>query len=75
MPGINKMKDEDFILVFEGNNRDRRYFIVIQKYLKENHALEILLSYSKDGIIWSIPNDVYTHENNFSKSNALYIIY
>ena len=44
------------------------------KYLKENHALEILLSYSKDGIIWSIPNDVYTHVNNFPKSNFSYIV-
>lgn len=74
MPGINKMKDGTYVLVFEGTYRDRRYPLVTGNYLKEYHAFEILLSYSKDGIIWSNPIEVYTPKNNLSKASAPYIV-
>ena len=74
MPVINKMKDGTYILVFEGTYRDRRYPLLTGDYLKEYHAFEILLSYSKDGIIWSNPVEIYTPKNNLSKASAPFVV-
>ena len=43
-------------------------------YLKEYHAFEFLLSYSKNGIIWSIPIEISTPKNNLSKDSEPYIV-
>ena len=74
MPVINKMMDGTYILVFEGTYRDRRYPLLTGSHLREYHAFEILLSYSKDGIIWSNPVEIYTPKYNLSKASAPYIL-
>ena len=51
MPVINKMKNGQYILVFEGTYRDRRYPLLTGANLDEYHSFEILLSYSNNGII------------------------
>ena len=75
MPVINKMKNGQYVLVFEGTYRDRRYPLVTGgAHLKEYHSFEILLSYSNDGIIWSNPVEVYTPHYNLSKASAPYVV-
>jgi len=74
MPVINKMKNGQYVLVFEGTYRDRRYPLLTRAHLDEYHSFEILLSYSNDGIIWSNPVEIYTPYNNLSKASAPYVV-
>ena len=74
MPVINKMKNGQYILVFEGTFRDRRYPLLTGDHLDEYHSFEILLSYSNDGIIWSNPVEIYTPHYNLSKASAPYVV-
>ena len=74
MPVINKMKNGQYVLVFEGTYRDRRYPLLTGAHLKEYHSFEILLSYSNDGIIWSNPVEIYIPHYNLSKASAPYVV-
>ena len=70
------MKNETYILVFEGTYRDSDYLSLTGSRLVEYHYFEILLSYSTDGINWSNPVEVYIPKNNeslsiFSKFNEI----
>ena len=74
MPVINKMKNGQYILVFEGTYRDRRYPLLTGANLDEYHSFEILLSYSNNGIIWSNPVEIYISHYNLSKASAPYVV-
>ena len=74
MPVLTKMKDGTYVLVFEGTYRDRNYHLLTGKYLKYQKWFEILLSYSKDGLAWSNPVEIYISKNNGTKSSAPYIV-
>ena len=74
MPVFTRMKDGTYVLVFEGTYRDSDYHSLTgEDALSETHPFEILLSYSKDGINWSNPVEIYTPHNNRSKSSAPYV--
>ena len=74
MPVFSRMKDGTYVLVFEGTYRDGDYHSLTgEPALSEQHPFEIMLSYSKDGINWSNPIEIYTPHNNRSKSSAPYI--
>ena len=74
MPVFARMKDGTYVLVFEGTYRDSDYHSLTgEDQLSENHPFEIMLSYSKDGINWSNPVEIYTPHNNRSKSSAPYV--
>ena len=68
------MKNETYILVFEGTYRDSDYLSLTWSRLVEYHYFEILLSYSTDGINWSNPVEVYIPKNNGSKSSAPFVL-
>ena len=74
MPVVNKMKDGTYIMVFEGTYRDKDYPLLTGKYLNEHHWFEILLSYSKNGINWSNPVEIYVSKNNGTKSSAPFVL-
>ena len=74
MPVLTKMKDGTYVLVFEGTYRDRDYPLLTGKYLNQHKYFEILLSYSKNGIIWSNPVEIYISKNNGTKSSAPFIL-
>ena len=74
MPVVSKMKDGTYILVFEGTYRDIDYPLLTGSKLKEYHWFEILLSYSRDGLNWSNPVEVYTPKYNGSKSSAPFVV-
>ena len=74
MPVYARMNDGTYVLVFEGTYRDTEYSALTgEAQLKENHPFEILFSYSKDGVNWSNPVEIYTPYNDRSKSSAPYI--
>jgi hypothetical protein len=74
MPVVNKMKDGTYIMVFEGTYRDKDYPLLTGKYLNEHHWFEILLSYSKNGINWSNPVEIYIPHYNLLKASAPYVV-
>ena len=74
MPVVSKMKNGTYILVFEGTYRDSDYPSLTGSRLVEYHWFEILLSYSRDGINWSNPVEVYIPKNNGSKSSAPFVL-
>ena len=74
MPVVNTMKDGTYVLVFEGTYRDIDYPLLTGRTLKEYVWFEILLSYSKDGINWSNPVEVFTPKNSGSKASAPYVV-
>lgn len=74
MPVLNKMKNGQYVLVFEGSFRDRRYPLLTGAHLNEYHSFEILLSYSDDGFIWSNPAEIYIPHYNLSKASAPYVV-
>ena len=74
MPVVNTMKDGTYVLVFESNYRDKDYQLLTGKTLDEYHWYEILLSYSKDGITWSNPVEIYIPKNEGSTARAPYIL-
>ena len=73
MPVLDVMKDGTYVMVFEGTYRNVDYLNFTNGKLEEFHPFEILLSYSKDGINWSNPVEVYTPKNDGSKCSAPYI--
>ena len=73
MPVIDIMKDGTYVMVFEGTYRDLNYTYFTGDTLEENHPFEIVISYSKDGEIWSNPIEVFVPKNNGSKASAPYI--
>ena len=74
MPVATTMKDGTYVLIFEGTYRDRYYPLLTGKYLGHHKFFEILLSYSKDGINWSNPVEIYVSKNNGTKSSAPFIV-
>ena len=74
MPVATTMKDGTHVLIFEGTYRNRDYHLLTGKYLSEYKRTEILLSYSRDGINWSNPVEIYISKNNNSRSEAPFIV-
>ena len=73
MPVVDIMKDGTYVMVFEGSYRDISYKYFTGEKLDEIHPFVILISYSKDGINWSNPTEVFVPKNNASKASAPYI--
>lgn len=74
MPVATIMKDGTYVLIFEGTYRDRDYPLLTGKYLGHYKWFEIVMSYSKDGINWSNPVEIYVSKNNGTKSSAPFIL-
>jgi hypothetical protein len=74
MPVATTMKDGTYVLIFEGTYRDRDYPLLTGKYLGYHKWFEILMSYSKDGINWSNPVEIYISKNNGTKTSAPFIL-
>ena len=74
MPVATTMKDGTYVLIFEGTYRDRDYPLLTGKYLGHHKWFEIVMSYSKDGINWSNPIEIYVSKNNGTKSSAPFIL-
>jgi len=74
MPVATTMKDGTYVLIFEGTYRDKDYPLLTGKYLGHHKWFEILMSYSKDGINWSNPVEIYVSKNNGTKSSAPFIL-
>ena len=74
MPVATTMKDGTYVLVFEGTYRDRDYPLLTGKYLGHHKWFEIVMSYSKDGINWSNPVEIYISKNNGTKSSAPFVL-
>ena len=74
MPVATTMKDGTYVLIFEGTYRDRDYPLLTGKYLGHHRWFEILMSYSKDGINWSNPVEIYVSKNNGTKSSAPFVL-
>jgi len=60
-------------MVFEGTYRRKSYVYFTGGELDEYHPFEIVISYSKDGINWSNPVEIYYGHNKNSKYSAPYI--
>ena len=73
MPVTDIMKDGTYVMIFEGTYRREEYNYFTGGTLEEYHPFEIVLSYSKDGEIWSNPIEIYHGHNNGSKYSAPYI--
>ena len=73
MPVIDVMKDGTYVVVFEGTYRNYNYTLFTGKTLNEHKEFVILISYSKDGVNWSNPVEVFIPKNEGSKSSAPYI--
>ena len=74
MPVATTMKDGTYVLIFEGTYRDRDYPLLTGTYLGYHKWFEILMSYSKDGINWSNPVEIYVSKNNGTKSSAPFVL-
>ena len=74
MPVATTMKDGTYVLIFEGTYRDRDYPLLTGKYLGYHKRFEIVMSYSKDGINWSNPVEIYVSKNNGTKSSAPFVL-
>ena len=74
MPVATTMKDGTYVLIFEGTYRDNDYPKLTGKFLWHYKWFEILMSYSKDGVNWSNPVEIYISKNNGSKSSAPFIL-
>ena len=74
MPVVTKMKDGTYVLVFEGTYRDLDYPELTGNFLGHHKWFEILLSYSKDGMNWSNPVEIYISKYNGTKSSAPFIL-
>ena len=74
MPVATTMKDGTYVLIFEGTYRDRDYPLLTGKYLGHHKWFEIVMSYSKDGISWSNPVEIYVSKNNGTKSSAPFVL-
>lgn len=65
MPVFDRLSDGTYVLVVEGTYR--------RKTSGGNNPFIILLSYSKDGITWSNPVEVYVPKGDGTKASAPYI--
>ena len=74
MPVATTMKDGTYVLIFEGTYRDRDYPLLTGHYLGHHKWFEIVMSYSKDGINWSNPVEIYVSKNNGTKSSAPFVL-
>ena len=74
MPVATTMMDGTYVLIFEGTYRDRDYPLLTGKYLGHHKWFEIVMSYSKDGINWSNPVEIYVSKNNGTKSSAQFVL-
>ena len=74
MPVVNTMKDGTYVLVFESTYRDKDYQFLTSSSLDYYNWNEILLSYSKDGIIWSNPVEIYIPKNEQSRARAPFVV-
>ena len=74
MPVATTMRDGTYVLIFEGTYRDYDYPILTGKNLGYYKLFEILMSYSKDGVHWSNPVEIYVSKNNGTKSRAPFIL-
>ena len=74
MPVATTMKDGTYVLIFEGTYRDKDYPLLTGKFLGHHKWFEILMSYSKDGINWSNPVEIYVSKNNGTKSSAPFVV-
>ena len=74
MPVATTMKDGTYVLIFEGTYRDRDYPLLTGTYLGHHKWFEIVMSYSKDGINWSNPVEIYVSKNNGTKSSAPFVL-
>ena len=74
MPVATTMKDGTYVLIFEGTYRDRDYPLLTGTYLGHHKWFEIVMSYSKDGINWSNPVEIYVSKNNWTKSSAPFVV-
>ena len=74
MPVATTMKDGTYVLIFEGTYRDKDYPLLTGKFLGHHKWFEIVMSYSKDGINWSNPVEIYVSKNNGTKSSAPFIL-
>ena len=74
MPVATTMKDGTYVLIYEGTYRDRDYPLLTGKFLGHHKWFEIVMSYSKDGINWSNPVEIYVSKNNGTKSSAPFIL-
>ena len=61
-------------VIFEGTYRDKDYPLLTGEYLGHHKWFEILMSYSKDGVNWSNPVEIYVSKNNGTKSSAPFIL-
>ena len=73
MPVIDVMKDGTYVVVFEGTYRNYNYTLFTGETLNEHKEFVILISYSKDGVNWSNPVEVFIPKNEGSKSSAPYL--
>ena len=74
MPAVTTMKDGTYVLVFDGTYRDQNYPLLTGKYLNDYKWTELLMSYSKDGVNWSNPIEIYISKNNNTKSGAPFVL-
>ena len=74
MPVATTMKDGTYVLIFEGTYRDRDYPLLTGTFLGHHKWFEIVMSYSKDGINWSNPVEIYVSKNNGTKSSAPFVL-
>lgn len=65
MPVFDKLSDGTYVLVVEGTYR--------RTAARGNNPFIILLSYSKDGINWSTPVEVYVPKGPGTKASAPYV--
>ena len=65
MPVFDQLSDGTYVLVVEGTYRRTQQ--------NGNNPFIILLSYSKDGVTWSNPVEVYVPTGNGTKASAPYI--
>ena len=74
MPVATTMKDGTYVLIFEGTYRDKYYPLLTGEFLGHHKYFEILMSYSKDGINWSNPVEIYVSKHNGTKSSAPFVL-
>lgn len=65
MPVFDRLSDGTYVLVVEGTYR--------RSSSNGNNPFIILLSYSKDGINWSTPKEIYVPKGSGSKASAPYV--
>ena len=79
MPVFDRLSNGTYVLVVEGTYRDNTLPSGSARTKDdkgntiETHPFEILLSYSKDGITWTDPVEIYVPKGEGTKASAPYI--